>query len=153
MTMSEFLEQRAKEMRGNPTKAEKALWLSLSIDTNWQCQVPLCDTYIANFLHPTYGLVIEADGGYHNEPHQIAKDVARDRAMISSGFQVLRFTNRQILRQPSWVMNCIARRINVIRVMRGEPLQVVMKQPLYHKRKKRKPTTFSNHRTRASDHG
>jgi very-short-patch-repair endonuclease len=42
-------------------------------------------------------LVIEVDGAYHSEPHQARYDDIRTAYMHRQGFQVIRFTNEEIL--------------------------------------------------------
>jgi very-short-patch-repair endonuclease len=127
MSMDEFLAKRALEMRLAPTKAEKSLWAALRFDPIWMCQVPLLGSYIADFLYPPLGLVVEADGGYHDDELQQFRDVQRDRVMMTDGLQVLRLTNRDIYHRLPWVLACIHRRMNVIRIMRGEPTAERMK--------------------------
>lgn len=41
-------------------------------------------------------LVIEIDGGHHNEPEQIHKDLIRQKFIESQGYKVLRFWNNEI---------------------------------------------------------
>lgn len=104
-------------MRENATKAEKALRRLLPSD--WEQQVPLCGDYIADFYHPLYRVVIEADGGYHNNYEQVAKDHERDARMAADGVLVIRFTNTQIRKQPKWVAETIDRQVrNLCRVSR-----------------------------------
>jgi hypothetical protein len=42
-------------------------------------------------------LVIELDGGYHNDPEQQELDRQRTNFLQSKGFSVLRFTNEEVL--------------------------------------------------------
>lgn len=119
---AEFLRKRAREMRRKPTKAEAALWRLLSKDVEWSRQIPLLGMYIADFIHDSLGLVVEADGGYHDDPIQAAKDASRDRVMASMQYDCIRFTNKQILTQPRWVMAAIAARLNVRRKLKGLPI-------------------------------
>ena len=58
-------------------------------------QHPIGD-YIADFICLKRKLVIEADGGYHNEPQQQQNDLWRTEVMESKGYTVLRFKNEEI---------------------------------------------------------
>ncbi len=50
-------------------------------------------------------LIIEADGGQHNEADKIHYDDARSEYLESHGFIVLRFWNNQILGETEQVLN------------------------------------------------
>src|SRR4051812_36242798 len=115
-----FLQRRADEMRADQTKAEKALGRILK--AGWTSQVPLCGDYIADFYHAAYRAVVEADGGYHTTDEQQAKDRSRDAAMASHGLLVMRFTNRQIIKQTPWVADSIRRQIDTQCKALGIPL-------------------------------
>ena len=54
------------------------------------------DWYIADFYCPKGKLVIEVDGGIHNQPDRKAYDQDRDRHMANLGLRVLRFKNEEI---------------------------------------------------------
>ena len=90
----------------------------------WLSQEPLLGDYIADFYHPQYMVVIEADGGYHTPQAQRDRDAVRDRAMAAAGISVLRFTNTQILRQARWVSQCIDRTAIAACATRGLPTPV-----------------------------
>lgn len=135
MATDEFLEAKAAEMRLNPTKAERYLRSQLTTGCGWSFQVPILGAYIADFLHDELGLVVEADGGYHDADLQRLKDTNRDRVMCSKGFQVLRFTNRDIYQRQAWVMDCIHRRLNVIRRLKGLPIVEIRKPKVVAKHK------------------
>ncbi len=53
--------------------------------------------YIVDFVSLEKKLVIEVDGAYHSEPHQARYDDIRTAYMHRQGFQVIRFTNEEIL--------------------------------------------------------
>lgn len=53
--------------------------------------------YIADFFLPKpMHLVIEIDGGYHNNPEQQRKDALRDEYFNWRGFKVLRIKNEHV---------------------------------------------------------
>ncbi|HYD68666.1 endonuclease domain-containing protein [Azospirillum sp.] len=98
---------QARDMRRIPTDAERRLW---SIVRRRQLggwyfrrQHPI-PPYIADFACIEAMLVVEADGGQHNEsPH----DAVRDRHLQSLGWRVLRFWNNDILANPEGVASVI----------------------------------------------
>ena len=53
--------------------------------------------YVADFVCLSEMLVIEVDGGYHNQPEQIDKDLIRTDNLQDMGFNVIRFNNNEIL--------------------------------------------------------
>jgi very-short-patch-repair endonuclease len=93
----EFLRTRAKAMRSEPTDAELRLWQILRgkrlSGYKFKRQVPI-DRYIADFVCFSHRLIIEADGSQHVDSDH---DHKRDSYLQSQGFQVMRFTNYDIL--------------------------------------------------------
>ena len=61
--------------------------------------------YIADFVCYDARLVVEADGGQHNESHA---DEVRDAWFFAEGFRVLRFWNNEILNNAEGVAQSIA---------------------------------------------
>jgi very-short-patch-repair endonuclease len=67
-------------------------------------------TLEVDFLWPTQSLVVEADGrDFHDNPLAFERDRKRDRELQSSGYRVIRFTHRQIEREPVAVIAAIRR--------------------------------------------
>jgi very-short-patch-repair endonuclease len=61
-----------------------------------------------DFYWPELGLVVETDGlTYHRTPSQQAKDRKRDQVLTAAGLTCLRFTNRQVRREPSAVIETL----------------------------------------------
>jgi very-short-patch-repair endonuclease len=82
--------ERARQLRKNPTDAERLLWRKLRF---WQVgglkfrrQQPL-GRYIVDSICLEKRLVIEVDGGQHGE--QVAYDVEREHLAAGSRFQSL----------------------------------------------------------------
>jgi len=88
---------RAKALRKRPTDAEQLLWKYLRLKQlaglKFRRQVPI-DGYIVDFVCYETKVVIEADGGQHD---QCEADAERDAFLRSQGFVVLRFWNTDIL--------------------------------------------------------
>lgn len=87
----------ARELRRNPTEAERVLWRHLRLNQIAGCQfrrqAPM-GNYIVDFVCFKKRLVIEVDGGQHLE--QEAHDTKRTAWLESQGFQVLRFGDNQV---------------------------------------------------------
>ncbi len=96
-------------MRSEPTDAERALWRILRAKRfdgfKFRRQAPL-GRYIADFVCLEKRLIVEADGGQHNES---AHDAARDAWLRGQGFHVLRFWNQEVLREAQMVEDTIWR--------------------------------------------
>ena len=89
---------RIRELRNNPTPAERALWQQLSarkiagVRFNRQVDV---GPFVADFVSRSLKLVIEVDGATHAE--QADADAQRTRVIESYGFRVIRFWNNEVL--------------------------------------------------------
>ncbi len=87
-------------LRRNQTDAEKRLWKVLRnralSGAKFRRQFPI-DRYILDFYSPEYRLCIEADGGQHYTDESSKQDEARTKLLASSGIQVIRFSDRDIL--------------------------------------------------------
>ena len=98
----------AREMRGEPTEAERRLWYALR-DRRMQTlkfrrQAPV-GPYIVDFLCIAHRLVVEADGSQHAES---PRDAVRDGWLAREGYRILRFSNRDILTARESVLATIA---------------------------------------------
>ena len=60
--------------------------------------------YVVDLLCAQKGLIIELDGGQHNEN---AKDAVRTRWLESRGYRVLRFWNNDVLSNPEGVLTTV----------------------------------------------
>lgn len=90
---------RARELRNNPTEAERARWKHLRLrqleGQKFRRQQPL-GRYIVDFVCLETRLIIELDGGQH--AGQGASDAERTAWLEAHGFRVLRFWNHEVLR-------------------------------------------------------
>ncbi|MFO1255059.1 MAG: DUF559 domain-containing protein [Sphingomonadaceae bacterium] len=102
----DWLHQRAREMRRNPTEPEKRLWRNLSnsqLDGLKFRRQEVIGPYIADFMCPARSLIVEVDGDTHDE----AKDRLRDDRLGEFGFLVLRVTNPEVMGNPEGVLEAI----------------------------------------------
>lgn len=99
--------QFAKTLRKDMTDAERLLWRHLRAhrlnDRKFRRQQPI-GRYVVDFVHFGARVVVEADGGHHNES---SSDSVRDAWLRSQGFTVLRFWNNDILQNSEAVLEAI----------------------------------------------
>ncbi len=102
--------KRARELRLNPTDAERCLWRALSrrqiAGVRFNRQVPI-GPYIADFAARSERLIVEVDGGQHAE--HAAYDEARTRYLEVQGWRVIRFWNNDVLGNLEGVVATIER--------------------------------------------
>jgi very-short-patch-repair endonuclease len=99
---------RARRLRREDTDAEAKLWGALCDRRlggwKWRRQVPI-KPYIVDFLCLEAKLVVELDGGQHND--QVAYDERRTRHLETLGYRVLRFWNSAVLTNREGVCDTI----------------------------------------------
>ena len=106
----QLLQDKAREMRRNPTEAESALWNFLSGDkmgVHFRRQHPVFG-YIPDFVCLKERLIIEIDGGYHLAEEQQEMDLERTEYLNQMGYVVLRFTNESVLNDIDTVLEEIS---------------------------------------------
>jgi very-short-patch-repair endonuclease len=100
----------ARRLRRSMTPAECALWVELRRlplkGTHFRRQAPF-GPFVADFLCHRARLLIEVDGGVHHSSRSAAHDVERQEWIESRGFRVLRFTNAEVLADPSGVARVV----------------------------------------------
>ena len=62
---------------------------------------------IVDFFCPALRLVIEVDGGIHQDPDQAAHDAARDALLSADGITILRVSNNEVAYQLDHVLHQI----------------------------------------------
>ncbi|MCB0615793.1 MAG: DUF559 domain-containing protein, partial [Phaeodactylibacter sp.] len=95
-----YLKDFAKQQRSNPTEAEKLLWQHLrgkALGGYKFRRQHIIDQFIADFICLKQRLIIEVDGNIHQLPDVKLKDEQRTQRLNELGFQVIRFTNEQVL--------------------------------------------------------
>ena len=89
----------AKQMRSNMTDQEAKLWSILRAKRfygyKFKRQVLIGD-YIVDFLCVEKSLIVEVDGGQHNEPNEIEYDKQRTAYLNNLGYKVIRFWNNEV---------------------------------------------------------
>ena len=89
----------AKKLRANTTPHERMLWRALREfpveGTHFRRQAPI-GPYVVDFFCPAKGLILEVDGGHHNDEETAARDRERQLWLEREGYRVLRFWNSKI---------------------------------------------------------
>jgi very-short-patch-repair endonuclease len=93
------MEQRefARQLRHHMTESETRLWRHLRAHRlngeKFRRQQPI-GPYVVDFVHFGARLIVEADGGQHNDA---PRDERRDAWLQAQGFKVMRFWNNEIM--------------------------------------------------------
>ena len=103
---------KARELRRNPTEAERKLWKHLRLRQiggyKFRRQQPL-GQYIVDFVCLEKKRIVELYGGQHSE--QIVYDAERTEWLEAQGFRVLRFWNDEVLKEIEVVKEVIAKEL------------------------------------------
>ncbi|RUR18290.1 endonuclease domain-containing protein [Legionella sp. km535] len=103
---------KAKKLRKNSTCMETKIWHSLRSRRfqgfKFRRQCPL-GNYIVDFVCFEKKLIIEIDGGQHNDFTQQEYDNKRTDYLNHLGYEVLRFWNDEVQQQFDLVMDVIYR--------------------------------------------
>jgi len=98
------------------TWAEKLLWQQLRNrkleGLKFRRQQPQ-GSYILDFYCAEKRLVVELDGGQHDDPEKRDYDLKRTAYLNGEGLEVLRFWNSQMRENLPWVLESIRRRAGV----------------------------------------
>lgn len=108
--------ENAKQLRQNMTAAEMALWLHLRKGiqgAKFRRQHPI-GIYIADFYCHKAKLIIEVDGSVHNDPDVKANDEIRQQELEKWGYEVIRFSNQEVLSGTDTVLEKISNKVNYI---------------------------------------
>lgn len=107
--------RRAEYLRNNPTEAEKLLWEKLNCDPfkiyHFRRQHPI-HYFIADFYSHQLKLVVELDGGYHENTQQQKKDQLRTEQIKFQGLNVIRFTNQEVIHDMEKVLKILSEKID-----------------------------------------
>ena len=89
-----------RDLRRQGTHSERVLWLKLRnkqmAGVKFRRQQPI-GNYIVDFVSFDKKLIIEIDGGQHNEDLIEGQDKVRTAWLNSQGFQVIRFWNNEVI--------------------------------------------------------
>ena len=104
----------ARSLRENQTKSEGLLWSILRArqlcGLKFRRQHPI-GPWVTDFACPEKMLVIEIDGGYHDETSD--EDIRRQENIQDLGWTVLRFTDMEVEQDAEAVVRAIAEELNL----------------------------------------
>jgi adenine deaminase len=116
-TMYGLLKEFVKEQKRNPTNAEIALWEMLrgkKLEGYKFRRQHIIGSFIADFLSLSRKLIIEVDGAIHNLPENKISDEERTKTLNELGFQVIRFTNNEVLFETEKTLEVIVNKLKQI---------------------------------------
>jgi very-short-patch-repair endonuclease len=100
----------AKKLRANTTPHERIIWRALKElpieGTHFRRQAPI-GPYVVDFFCPAKRLIIELDGGHHNEDATAKRDSERQAWLEQQGYKVIRFWNSDVTGNLNAVMERI----------------------------------------------
>ncbi|MEK6925654.1 MAG: endonuclease domain-containing protein [Nanoarchaeota archaeon] len=102
----------ARNMRHNPTEAERILWEKIrksKLGVKFKRQERILG-WIVDFYSPRVALVIELDGSYHD--NRIDYDNFRESKIKKLGIDVIRFSNEAIINHLPAVLNTLKKTIS-----------------------------------------
>ena len=104
----------SKDLRKNMTDAEQTLWFYLRNNQlagyKFRRQEAI-DNYIGDFVCYKKKLIIELDGGQHNDEQNIEQDKIRQNYLEQQGFKILRFWNDNIFNNIEGVLDTILKNL------------------------------------------
>ena len=119
---SHLLVEMAKQMRKEPTEAEKVLWINLktkALNLKFR-QQHLIEDYIVDFVCLEKKLIIEVDGEYHFTDEQIKLDDERTFVLNKKGYKVIRFKNEEVITNIQIVLNKIKEELSTLKSYKDE---------------------------------
>jgi very-short-patch-repair endonuclease len=100
----------AKKLRANTTPHERVLWRALKElpveGSHFRRQAPI-GPYIVDFFCPGKRLIVELDGGHHNDDAEAERDRMRQQWLEREGYHIIRFWNSEISRDLNAVLEKI----------------------------------------------
>ena len=103
------LKDNARDNRKNPTEAEERLWSAVrnnQLGFKFRRQHSI-DQFIADFACLEKSVIVEVDGEIHNTPENKEYDEGRTFELKKKGFEIIRFTNEEVLTQLNVVIDKI----------------------------------------------
>ncbi len=104
------LVQLARKNRKHQTDAEQIIWVHIKdkqiAEVYFRRQMPI-GKYIVDFVARKEKLIIELDGGQHNEETTKKYDAERTECFKRLGFTVIRFWNNEVLQNLDGVIQSL----------------------------------------------
>lgn len=115
------LEFFQKGNKRRATRSESTIWSYLNQSkTGYHCiRQYIIGNSLADFAFPSINLVVEIDGGYHEDEEQKRKDERRDAFMNGLGWKVIRFKNEQVDKAARSVFDAIVEECDILAELKG----------------------------------
>ncbi len=113
-----LLKEFVAKHRSQPTEAENILWQELRGKKLGQYKFRrqhIIGSYIADFICLKKNLIIEVDGLIHQLPENLQSDEERTSWLNDKGFEVIRFTNSEVLNNLDSVKHSILQKLQSLR--------------------------------------
>ena len=117
-----LLKEFVKQSRSTPTDEENALWQMLrgkKLEGYKFRRQHIIGSYIADFICLKAKLIIEVDGLIHQLPANKANDEERTKWLKEKGFEVIRFTNEEVIGDTE---NVLAKILNELAIIQSAAL-------------------------------
>ena len=102
--------EAARTLRKNMTDAEQLMWRCLRQKQlggfRFRRQHPF-ERFVLDFYCCEAKLAVELDGGQHNEPETIVRDMERTVFLEQHGIQVIRFWNNELFQNLEGVLQSV----------------------------------------------
>ena len=109
-----YIKEFSRDMRKNSTKAENLLWQKIrngQLGFKFRRQHQIDNKYIADFVCLEKRLIIELDGGQHNDR---PKDKDRTLYLENNNFKVIRFWDNEILQNINGCLEILLKEISLL---------------------------------------
>ena len=109
-----YIKEFSRDMRKNSTKAENLLWQKIrngQLGFKFRRQHQIDNKYIADFVCLEKRLIIELDGGQHNDR---PKDKDRTLYLENNNFKVIRFWDNEILQNIDGCLEILLKEISLL---------------------------------------
>lgn len=115
-----ILKEFANKNKIGQTESETILWNHLKgkqlADAKFRRQ-HIIDEFIVDFVCLSKGLIVEVDGGYHLKPEVIEADKIRTEILADLGYQVIRFTNEEVISNIDGVLLKIKIKLDTLKTL------------------------------------
>jgi cyclase len=108
--------EAARQLRKEMTAAEQLLWQWLKLERKglkFRRQHAL-GVYVADFYCHKAKLVIELDGSIHENTEVAQRDKVREHDLKEWGYNIIRFSNKEVFGNVEAVINAIRKKANEI---------------------------------------
>jgi len=119
MKRAKYLQQRARSLRNNMTKAEKKIWYDCFSKRQFHglrfLRQKVIGNYIVDFYCHELKLIVEIDGKSHQFDDAKALDLERDWILSKAGYTVFRITNYEVIHSAEEAFTVLESKVHELR--------------------------------------